>query len=746
MDKKQATSKKAYKAPKGRKRARGEKKTEKSPVSAAKAIAQREGQRGVDSRSQAVSAITEEQEFVSQATDVSADEKASYSDFSIQALAFAPVLLALKKGWLTQLNDGDLSSSSTPYYAYVKLYQSILTSMQGSGLPLSNAPEWYWHLTQAMAAKILNFKTGRTSFEWNMEPGAENVVPDPVLQFLGGECTLLVPDYGAPLIDGFVSLSPPAPYTDDLGAEAIDSLFKFYKAQGMTKLVGTHPTLGLSTGAAFAVCGAELGNSGSNISGVINTIYSSVPLNVPLFSKFAAYQESTYRGWQRIQLSGAGPCYVIPRMIEMSSPSELYNQACPQLKYYNFDEFFEVLSLIMAGALEVNASAQIGAPIVQCPLTPQQVKILLRHTMMRKFCNHMAQDTSLNGDGLIGLVPFSCGINGTSNSGTNMLLPLMLAENIRAAGRKLVHPGTKSSRSIIDYIPVLSRPSNFVEPGNYTFTTPSGTADVYATLPGETPINIIDLSWISGGSKKYITSEGETLVGLCTTWNAWVKTLASNLTPLVDPGTEKGLNVFGNILTTVHQRYLPSSPPINVAVAAPTLTKQVSKKKFIGLDPETLRHPKVGTAAPAPSTPSYFQETYPYLITTTNMPLDPVMKYTKCLIAPALLTEFPVAVASGTVGANQIWRIEPYKISLNSLPAPASTNQVQAFSRHLELAQFDIRSALQPISEIESDLETLSKGGRGGFFTSIAGMFAEDVLGIKGGKAIANVVGQVTGW
>lgn len=468
----------------------------------------------------------------------------------------------------------------------------------------------------------------------------------------------------------------------------------------------------------------------------------------PFFSKFAAYQPNEYSGWQRIQMSGAGPCYVIPRMTEMQSPSELYNQACPQLKYYNFDEFFEVLSLTLGGAMEIAATAALGSPATQCPLTPQQVKILLRNTLMKRFYNHMAQDTVLSGNGLLQLSPFSCGFNGTSATTTNMLLPLLLAENIRAACRKMVHPGPKG-KSVIDYIPVLSRPSVFTEPGNYSYTTPSGTADVYATIPGETPINIIDLSWISGGNKRYITTEGETLTVLCTTWNAWIKTLASNLTPLVDPGSEKGLNVFGNILTTVHQRYVPSVPPINVAVAAGGMTRQASKKKFIGLDPEMFKSPKVGTAAPSPSSPSYFQETYPYLITTTNTPLDPVMKYSKLLIAPAMISDGGQTYGAASIGANQVWRIEPYKISLTSLPTGQSTNatsQTQALTRHLEMAQFDIRSALQPISEIEGDLEELSRAGRGGFFTSIAGMFAEDVLGIKGGKAIAGAIGQATGW
>jgi len=732
----------------GKKRERKGVKAQERVDSPARLIAKREGQRGIDSRSQTVSAITEEEEFVSQATDVSIDQKVQYSDYSIQALAAGPVFLALKKGWLTQVGDGDDSSSSTPYHAYVKLYQSFLAAMQGTDMPLANAPDWYWHVTQALASKILPFKTGRISYEWNMEAGAETVVPSPGIEFIGGESTFYVPDYTAPLVNGFVPLEIPAGYTPELGGEAIDSLFKFYRSEGMTKLMATHPTIGLKTGSAFAVCGAELGSSGSNVSGVINTIYSATPLNVPLFSKFGVYQDTIFQGWQRIQLSGAGPCYVIPRMIEMSSPQELYNQACPQIKYYNFDEFYEVLSLTLGGALEIAANSQIGAPPAQCPLSPQQVKLLLRHTLMKKFCNHMVQDTSMNGQNVLVMSPLSCGVNGTSTTSTNMLLPLLLAENIRAASRKRIHPGSKTSRSVIDYIPVLARPIVFNEPGNYTYTSGLGTADVYATIPGEVPINILDLKWATSPSR-YVTLEGEILTKLCTSWNAWIKSIASNLTPLTDPGTEKGLNVFGNILTTVHQKYIPTIPPINAAVAAPTLTKQASKKKFVGIDPDTFKVTKFGATTPSPATPSYFQEVYPFLITTTNTPLDPVLKYAKVLIAPSMIGDYAESVGSATIAANQSWRIEPYKISLTSLPAslsPLPPTQIQSFSRHMEMAQFDIRSSLQPISEIEADLEALAKEGRGGFFTSLAGMFAEDVLGIKGGKQIAGLVGQVTGW
>lgn len=734
-----------------RKGASAPKKVWRKKADSARELAAREGQRGVDSRSQAVSAIPLQASFVSEVTDVAVDSVATYDTTSISSLALGVVLNGIKKGWLNQTNDvGTASSLGYPYYAYVKLYQSFTSAMLGTVPTLQNAPRWYWHIVQALNPKTLNYKTGRVNLKWNVDVGAANVVPDLIFPYLGGNAVLGIAQFGAPTVNGFIPVIGPGPYTADLGDAAINSLFTFYKAEGMTQMCPTFETPCTKTGSAFAVCGAELGNSSGNGGGVISTIYSETAIHMPVLAKLAQYQPtgSFYRGWQRIQVSGGSPCYTIPRLMEFTSESQLYNQLCPQFKYYNFDEFFEVLSLTIGTALEIANQTQIGAPPPPCPLTVFQVKALLRNTLMRRFFNHMAQDLVFNGPDLFNLAPFSAAVNGSSTTTTNMLLPLFLAENIRACGRKQIHLGSKQ-HSVIDYVPILARPADLPEPGNYNYNTATGTALVYEVDPTEVPINIIDLSWNNGGTTAYITTEGEHLLAICGVWNDWVKNLSSYLINLVDPGLEGGIDALSTVFTTLQQRYI-APQPVPPEVANAKILKQVSKKKIFGTDPEEFKkkHLKVSPVSVAPGAGDYFANLYPTQLTTTNQPLEPLMKYTKVMIAPAAISTGAQPVDAATPAAQQIFRIEPYRIPMSSLPSVSGADSAgtqTALSRHLQMAQLDVKSSLAANSEVQMDLEEAAKRGRGGFFSNLAGMFAEDVIGIKGGRAIAGAVGNALG-
>jgi len=717
----------------------------------AKQIAVNEGQRGIDSRSASANADPVQKQFVSEMTDVSVDSVASFSPESLKALSLGIVLSGIKKGWLGQGTDAlGTAGLANPYFAFVKLYQSFVSAMNGSVPTLQSAPRWYWNIVQALNPKILSFKTGRVSLKWNVPVGLESDVPDWKFNVQGYQTVLGIPQFGNGEVNGFLPIIAPDVYTDDLGSAAIKSLFSFYKEKGMTELVSNYITLSNRTGSAFAVAGAELGNSAGNSAGIISTVYSETQINMPIYSKLALYQpDDEYRGWQRLQISGGSACYVIPRMTEMDTEKELYNTYCPQFKYYNFDEFYEVLSLSVGTALETLVKTQIGAPLAPCPLTVQQVKLILRHTLMRRFYNHFAQDLQFNGNGLLSLIPLTCGVNGSSTTQTSMLFPTVLAENIRACCRKKVKIH-KNSIGVIDYIPILARPSELPEPGNYSYETGSGPADLYATDPDEVPIDVIDLSFVQGGTKAYVTLEGDHILTLVSVWNDWIKGLSSYLTPLVDPGTEQGISALITTMTTLQQRYVPEAVTLTNQVAAKNLTKQNSKKKILGIDRVEFKkkHLRVSPVKVGPGVGNYFESIRPSALTTTNTPLEPLMKYTKLLIAPAAIGSTSEPVGAASPAAQQIFRIEPYKVPMSGLPdiVGADSNGTQnLFSRHLQLAILDVKSSLAAQSEPEQDFANAAKQGRGGFFANLAGMFAEDVIGIKGGRAIAGAIGDAVG-
>lgn len=707
------------------------------PVDPARKLAIAEGAKGKDSRfaNHQENPITT---MVTKGADNSIDVVASWNSTAIQSLCLGVVLDAIQKGWLSQLDLYE--SPHYPYYAYVRLYRSVVNAMNGGSVDLNRAPMWYWYLTQALAPKIVGYKTGSINFKWNTSDVDVNFIPSFDFSVNGVVSRLGAADFNLE-VDGFFQVTPAAAYDSTQGDNALQSLFGVYEQQNVTIMSSYIATPMLQNVSAFAANSWELGPA-STLGGMVTTVYSEKDINVPLFAKFATYQpENGFRGWDRIARSGGSPCYVIPRMIDCRKLNYIYNRSPPQFRFYNFDEFFETLSLTVATALEVAQTSNTGAPTT-CPLTSQQVRLLLRHTLMRHFGNQYGQDLTVDGTNTISMIPLTCAPNGVANTATNMLLPLFLCENIRACSRKFVQLG-KSKKNGIDYIPILARPA-LPELGNFVFyDTDKNPIPVYNSNPSETPISTFDLSFVQASVKNYITTEGDYIVTLCTTWNEWIKSLANYLTPLADPGREKGLNALSTVLLTSQQVWQAPVPvpPNNANLINKTKLDKQQSKKALGM-PRIKRY---GVSATPEAGTSYFDQVQVSSITSTDKFLDPLVKYQKVMILPCALAEGEFKNYS-TPSARQVFQIQPYRLAVTSLPTAAGvTGNSTLLSRHLAMAALDVKSPLAAPSEVEQDLMTASEMGRGGFFTSLAGLFAEDVLGIQGGKAIASAVGSALG-
>jgi len=141
-------------------------------------------------------------------------------------------------------------------------------------------------------------------------------------------------------------------YTVSLGEEAIKSMFEYTNGTGYGKMCPYTETAMVKDILAFSVAYPELGSSPGAPGGMATTIYSEKKIHCPLFAQFCEYQQQEYRGWSYAARGAGTPGYVLPRMLELQRPKDLSNQIPPIFKFYDFDEFFEVLSLTMAYALE----------------------------------------------------------------------------------------------------------------------------------------------------------------------------------------------------------------------------------------------------------------------------------------------------------------------------------------------------------------------------------------------------------
>jgi len=697
----------------------------KAPAQKARKVAQNEGQRGIDSRVASASVSPPVTQLALGAVDRTIDVVVDRGDRTIEHLALGIVLASIKRGWV-----GNLKSDETGYVycAYVYLVQSFYSAMASVVPKLQSAPLWYWNIIQALMPTTASFKTSEVTYKWNLQEGIANAVP-PFLEYLNAAAvSLAVADVGLPKVNGFFQLGSPV-YQEDQGVLAIKSLFEYWSNTGFNRIVPYQETRMINDTSAFSVVYPELGYASGEPGGMATTIYSERNIHYPLLAKFAQYQDSNYRGWTTVMRSGGGACYVLPRMTELKSTRDLLNRIPPSFKYYDFDEFFEVLALTVGEALERQAKSNVGQPSGPCPLSPQQVQILLRQTMLPMFANELAMDLDQESSNSLYITPFSVGNNGVSITAQQnpMLLPTLLAENIRACKRKVIRLGSGE----LDLISVLGRCSSRSQLGNYSW---SGGL-IFTDQPSEVPIDIVNASYTDGNTIKYLDLNGLAIETMSADWNEWIKSLGTFLTPLTPPAQAMGPAILST-LTLTRQVLLTNAESTNNTVAGKKMVKQQSKKD-LGLVVRNRRN--LGQVEPVPVANNSFRQWGISSVTSTNQPLTPVWKYHRIMVLPVYYSYY--SEYGGAIQFRQVFQVEPFKISGNNIPDQSSVSLPDLFELHKQMALMDVRTELSPASELQEDFKALNAMGEGGFFTSLAGAFAEDVIGLKGVRDIANVVG-----
>lgn len=656
------------------------------------------------------------------------------SPLPLQSLALGVVLTSLSRGWSSNLT-GD--QKDFPYNAYVYLVQSFISAAQGNTSTLTVAPAWYWYILDAIAPTTVKYKTGSADFGWSFPVGPD-YIPPPQVVSEGVNVILGWSQSQGIDVDGFYTIVPGV-YDAIVASKAIQSLFTLYSEDGpMLKRTPQKQTALVNDVSAFASVYNEMGGSSLSPGGLATSLQSEVHIDCPILSKFAYYDYQTFRGVTHVGRSSGTPCYVVPRMMEFTSPRFLRNQVPPVFKFYNFDEFFEVLSLTLAKAMEITSSNNAQQPVSSCPLSPQAVQILLRQSILPRFCNHMTQDITVNGAQTVDYYPFSVGTNGVSitMASVPMKLPQLLAENIRACSRRLTFLKNNDHQS--DLIPVLCRAGGFTQLGNYVTATG---VPVYTDIPEEVPINLIDLSAASSAGTVFVDANGGYIQSLASTFNEWISTLGSALSPLTNHAEEDGIRALSTIVNTLHITLQPAEPILPVVTGGKGLIKRPSVVS-LGKKVDVVR--RVGLSAAPVSLDTWTARVCATAFTSTYAPKTPIYKYLKFMILPSV-TLFGDKDANN-IDVQQVNQIEPFRINFSTVADEyQNTSRMTMLERHALFASQEIRTNLAPTTEFQTELDQLTKSGRGGFFTDLAGMIGGDILHIPGAKEITGVIGQLTG-
>jgi len=287
----------------------------------------------------------------------------------------------------------------------------------------------------------------------------------------------------------------------------------------------------------------------------------------------------------------------------------------------------------------------------------------------------------------------------------------------------------------LDVVPILGRYEEETQLANYV--TAQG-VPVYSTIPTEIDIDLIDMSATVSGNPLYVDANGSRLAGLTELFNAWITSLSTFLSPLTYHGDELGVSALSTVFSTVHGLPIPIQDVS--ALAAKKLTKKPSKANIGAGSPTAHR---VGVSV-VPSTADYFQDWAVASVTSTYKYLTSIYKFHKIFILP---TSYLRVGSVENIEQEQVNQVEPFRLNLETVSNTENLDftGTSYFQRHLAMAEADVRTELAQPSEMQVELDQLTKLGRGGFFTDIAGMIGGDLLGIPGAKAIASAIGGLTG-
>jgi len=319
--------------------------------------------------------------------------------------------------------------------------------------------------------------------------------------------------------------------------------------------------------------------------------------------------------------------------------------------------------------------------------------------------------------------------------------------------RRQVKLSKEYKNYIIDFVPILGRPMNMAQLGNYEVIINEQAYLIFTTSSQEVPMRLIDCS-VATTPRQYLSLNGKAFSNQLKDWNIWISKLSACLSPLTTIGAESGITAISNIYYTCTQQDVPAPPTTTVVTQ---ITRQSSKKDLhddrIKLTPNTVAVPRsrpvppkvknigldVSTSTatpPTPVDPSYIDIWTEKEIFCNQVPTAPVFKVIRDLIMPCHLSTGEANQAS--MQTWQTFNIEPFKLAKSEaggfggdfdgvFPVINSRLQKQAAYDAKAFATGDQQN------EFVKGLLELGRQGRGGFFAQIAGTLAGAILPGSGG-------------
>lgn len=656
------------------------------------------------------------------------------------APVLAAVSYALQRGWTLSSN-----LTSDPYYAAVYMI-SLVTACAKNEIPQGmSVPVWLHYICQSVTERKVKMRGGQVDYsfevlsDWTPTSEIRMGVDSGQIYNLGVKGTV-------PVNTVFRNTVVPAPYTEDEGARAAQSMWLYLAAvhpnSPMHKTISISSTNALSRDASpYAVISPSPGGGYEGTGGWNKKLESEVPIWYPLFSVYKqadlggstdASRASNYlRNFtgDGFMLGGMLTYKLMPHQLKLKNP--------PNLHFVDFNEFLDVLAQAMTLGIarrlddadtreNISNDGAYIADNLTCPLTILEVSLILRYTIMAAF-----DDSQLIGQATYPrtrvrnaneFTPFLCGANTCPQSGATMMrIPLLMKQNILALRERVLNASRAGSGNPQVWIPILGQYLDDVLPSSDYNNVYEGEIDIptFNTVPGEVNISLIDGAYPGGAGAEYAwINDPGALVPLMELWNEWTVKMANYFWTFDTIGSDMGIDPLFSGCMTRHWTE-------NIR------TEKLTKKKVQDVRFEKMKiQSKVYSGRKALAVSSYvapfknaWEGAQQFFVLPTNKiaPLCPGVSTT--------FTSYPRIAA---------FREEEFQIPLGS----DESNFVDLAELHTLFANQMVKTKFATVDMTQKTIEELDLKGDAGILSSLAAALAGKVIPGIGpiAKEIANFI------
>jgi hypothetical protein len=657
------------------------------------------------------------------------------------------VLEAYRNGFNTV---GDVQN--TAYGAYRQVFRVLhaYASNNYAQLPYK-VPKWLANYGCAISPKIINTKGGSYDYSWltnqNDNYGPPSFVP---CNLPIGYETLIGYQPGTPEVNDFpTAIVSPVVITEDEGSFNALVTFMAQKSKAWEMVSpGEHVSAFGRDVSAFAQRVVTQGNSNFD-GGAEYVAANEIPITLPAVTCAKNSSSPIFDGLRSTHCatSFAGSTACFPFLATNCNNNKgVFTRVAPVAAPIDFNEFVEVMALAVSKVQTIAAKSGVFQGTfdeLQCPISLQEFKLVLRDQIMRQFSTSQYYGTTYNHDlpedGSDRVFqPFMSGVSTCATPGMyEFLLPLEVVENIRALGMVEAQQGKK----VIIYYPVLGQMNgdnisaadfNYTKEvdGGPALTNPSFATPTFAALKNGVKITSKDGSMVTlpesvidpvdgaSGSNYLFINDTKQLGKLAALWNGWFMSLATYWQKPTAFSVDAGLSVMRCVATS---RFVVNTGVSIRDTAKRIETRVVSRqnKQYENLSDNYADYSSVSICASGP-----------------------LFDYVQPILSRWVL---PSYYSKNNGGAGNVTYVKVQGRTHQPFAAvTASTSGTSLSELHLAYASSIVKGTMGEDSEFINNLEKLSEKGRAGILSMLAGFLQGPLNSIAPGLGdAAKTVGDV---